>query len=106
MLREDKQVSQTAIDAIVGHCRSLCKLTHSNLVEPVRKLLPHTTASPEDISRISQELDCEPPDFFEVIDSGHLMESFAKKHMNYMVSNTIDYEGGVRNLIVCAIELR
>ena len=52
MLREEKQVSQTAIDTIVEHCRSLCERTHSNVVERVRKLLPHTSASPDDVSRL------------------------------------------------------
>ena len=87
MLREDNRVSQTA--AIVGHCRSLCKCTHNALVERVRNVLPHTIASPDDISRISEELDCAPPDFFDGVDSGHLLESFAKKHMNFIVSDTI-----------------
>ena len=45
--------------------------------------------------------DCEPPDFFEGIDSGYLLESFAKKHMNYIVSNSTVCEGRARNLIMC-----
>lgn len=93
MLLEDKQVSQTAIDAIVGHSRNLSKRTHSNLVERVRNLLALTSASQDDISRHMEELHYGPPDFFEG-STQHicwrvLLESFTKKHMNYIVSDTI-----------------
>ena len=31
-------------------------------------------------------LDCPPSDFFDGVDTGYLLESFAKKHMTYTVS--------------------
>lgn len=89
MLREEKHVSQTAINTIVKHCRVLCKCTHDSLVERIRNLLPHTSTNPDDIATISEELDKASPDFFNGVDSGHLLESFAKRHMNYIVSDSV-----------------
>lgn len=68
---------------IVGHCRKLCERSHNDLVKRVKSLLPHTSTTPDDISRISEALDCPPSDFFDGVDTGYLLESFAKKHMNY-----------------------
>ena len=92
-LREDKQVSQSAINEIVKHCRRLCEQTHSSLVLRVKSILPltiqqctNTCTAQEDISRILEEIDGPPHDFFAGIDSSYLLESFARKYMNYIVS--------------------
>ncbi len=77
MLREEKKVSQVAIDAIVRHCRKLCEHSHNDLVKRVKSLLPHTSTTPDDISRISEELDCPPSDFFDGVEVKPLNEQLA-----------------------------
>ena len=86
MLREEKHVSHVAIDCIVSHCRTLCEHAFTDAVSQMKSVLPNTGATDEDIAKLSDELDGQVPDFFSGIDTAYLLEEFAKKHMDYIVS--------------------
>ena len=88
MLREDKQVSQVAITEIVQKCRSLCEQTFTSTASEIKRVLSNADINVDDVPELSNILDNNAPDFFHGIDTSYLLEEYARKHMNYVVSVT------------------
>lgn len=86
MLREEKQVSQIAITEIVRKCRSLCEQTFRSTADKVKRTLSKARIDVNDIAGLNGVLDGSAPDYFHGIDTSYLLEEFAKRHMNYVVS--------------------
>ena len=84
MLREEKQVSQVAV---VHKCRSLCEQTFTSTVNKVKRTLSNAGINVDDVPGLNNVLDGSAPDYFHGIDTSYLLEEFARKHMNYVVSD-------------------
>ena len=87
MLREEKQVSQVAITEIVHKCRSLCEQTFTSTVNKVKRTLSNAGINVDAVPGLNNVLDSSAPDSFHGIYTSYLLEEFARKHMNYVVSD-------------------
>ena len=86
MLREDKQLSQVAISEVISKCRRLCDQTFSSTISRVKGVMLHAGINVDDVVGLSNVMDGSAPDYFDGIDTSYLLEEFARKHMDYIVS--------------------
>ena len=86
-LREDKQVSQVALNEVVTKCRSLSEESYSIAISRVKRVLLNSEIKVDDVEGLNDVLESLPQDYFESIDTSYLLETFARKNMNYVISD-------------------
>ena len=85
-LREDKQVSQVALNEIICKCRHLCEQTFTTTLSRIKGVLSNAAINVDDVPGLSDIMDDSAPDYFQGVDTSYLLEEFARKQMGYIVS--------------------
>ena len=85
-LREDKQVSQVALNEVICRCRHLCEQTFPTTLSRMKEVLSNAGIDVDNVPGLSDILDDSAPDYFHGVDTSYLLEEFARKHMGYIVS--------------------
>ena len=86
-LREGQLVSQVALNKVVTKCRSLCEESYSIAISRVKRVLLNSEIKVDNVEGLNDVLESSPLDYFDGIDTSYLSETFARKNMNYVVSD-------------------